>query len=266
MNILASQAAALWNARSLCWTLTMREISSRYAGTVLGVLWAYAQPLLTVAAYYLVFDVVFAMRLGAEAPTHAVGTYLIAGMLPWMAFSDALMRGMTSLLEAASVLQKNALPPMLFPLRAVLASTLVYAPLLALQVFAYAPLHGFAYALTAMPALIMLQLLLCVLWGSVLAILSAALRDVVQIVTFALSLGIFLSPVLFPPNLFPEAWRWVLWLNPMTVWISSYQGLLLQAAWPPISHWVGMATWLLGGLLVLQLLLRRSRDQLTDWL
>ena len=266
MKMLAAQAAALWHARSLCWTLTRREISSRYAGTALGVLWAYAQPLLTMAAYYLVFDVVFAMRLGAGAPTHAVGTYLIAGMLPWMAFSDALTRGMTSLLESASVLQKNALPPMLFPVRTVLASALVYAPLLVLLVFAYAPLHHFAPALVALPALVVLQVVLCMLWGAVLSILTAALRDVMQLVTFALSLGIFLSPVLFPSHLFPQAWRWALWLNPMTAWVSSYQALLLEGTWPPLSHWIGMAAWLMGGALLLQVLLVRSRDQLTDWL
>lgn len=266
MKTLAAQAAALWHARSLCWTLTRREISSRYAGTALGVLWAYAQPLLTMAAYYLVFDVVFAMRLGAGAPTHAVGTYLIAGMLPWMAFSDALTRGMTSLLESASVLQKNALPPMLFPVRTVLASALVYAPLLVLLVFAYAPLHHFAPALVALPALVVLQVVLCMLWGAVLSILTAALRDVMQLVTFALSLGIFLSPVLFPSHLFPQAWRWALWLNPMTAWVSSYQALLLEGTWPPLSHWIGMVAWLMGGALLLQVLLVRSRDQLTDWL
>ena len=266
MKTLAAQAAALWHARSLCWTLTRREISSRYAGTALGVLWAYAQPLLTMAAYYLVFDVVFAMRLGAGTPTHAVGTYLIAGMLPWMAFSDALTRGMTSLLESASVLQKNALPPMLFPVRAVLASALVYAPLLVLLVFAYAPLHHFAPALVALPALVVLQVVLCMLWGAVLSILTAALRDVMQLVTFALSLGIFLSPVLFPAHLFPEAWRWALWLNPMTPWISAYQSVLLQGAWPPAQVWLVLLGWIGVLAALLSLVIARSRDQLVDWL
>ena len=73
--------------------MVRREMAARYAGTAAGVLWAYAQPLLTAAAYYLVFDVVFSMRLGEQAPTRAVGTYLIAGMLPWMAFCEALSRG-----------------------------------------------------------------------------------------------------------------------------------------------------------------------------
>lgn len=266
MPILIEQATALWRARALCWVLTRREIAARYAGTALGVIWAYAQPLLTVAAYYLVFDVVFAIRMGAGAATHAAGTYLIAGMLPWMAFSDALSRGMASLLESGPVLQKNALPPMLFPVRAVAASGVVFGPLLLLLLLAYMPLHGFAPAVLAFPVLLLLQALLCALWGAALAILSAALRDTMQFVAFALSLGIFLSPVLFPASQFPEGWAWVLWLNPMTAWVSGYQAILLQGAWPAPAAWAGMAAWLVLGAVLLNVLLRRSLDQLTDWL
>jgi lipopolysaccharide transport system permease protein len=246
--------------------LTRREIAARYAGTALGVAWAYAQPLLTVAAYYLVFDVVFAMRLGAGAPTRAVGTFLIAGMLPWMAFADALARGMSSLVESAGVLQKNALPPMLFPARAVLASGVVFAPLLLALLLAYGPVHHFGAGVIAFPLLLALQGLLCVLWGCALAILAAALRDTMQMVAFALSLGVFLSPVLFPASQFPAGWSWALWLNPMTAWVYGYQAALLQGAWPPALAWAGMAAWLAAGAAALELLLRRSRDQLTDWL
>lgn len=266
MSALTTEATALWRARALCWVLTRREIAARYAGTALGIAWAYVQPLLTIAAYYLVFDVVFAMRLGDGAPTRAVGAYLIVGMLPWMAFCDALTRAMTSLIEAGGVLQKNALPPMLFPTRAVLASGVVYAPLMALLVLAYAGQHHFSVALLALPALLMLQWLLCSLWGAALAVLAAALRDTVQIVGFALSIGIFLSPVLFPPHLFPADWRWVLWLNPMTAWISGYQAVLLQGAWPAWPVWLAAGVWLALGALLLNVLLRRSRDQLIDWL
>lgn len=266
MKTLIDEARTLWRLRSLCWTLTLRETAARYAGTALGAVWAYAQPLLTLAAYYLVFDVVFAMRLGEGAPTRAVGTYLIAGMLPWMAFADALARAMASLVEAGPVLQKNALPPMLFPARAVLASSVVFTPLLVLLLLAYAPLHRLASAVAVFPVLVLLQVLLCALWGAALAILAAALRDTLQVVAFALSLGVFLSPVLFPAHLFPAGWAWALWLNPMTAWVGAYQAILLQGAWPSPAAWAGIAAWLILGALLLNLLLRRSRDQLTDWL
>ena len=266
MSALIDEARTLWRMRALCWVLTRRDISARYAGTALGVAWAYAQPLLTMAAYYLVFDVVFAMRLGEGAPTHAVGTYLIAGLLPWMAFADALARGMQSLIESAAVLQKNALAPMLFVARAVLASSVVYAPLLVLLLLVYAPLHHFTAPLLALPVLVLSQMLLCLLWGAVLAIVVAALRDVLQLVGFVLSLGVFLSPVLFPLQMFPADGRWLLWLNPMTGWVLGYQHTLLQGAWPPLGGWLAMAGWLILGALALELLLRRSREQLVDWL
>ena len=260
------ETRTLWGARRLLWTLTRREVAARHAGTAAGVVWAYAQPLLTVAAYFLVFDVVFAMRLGEHAPTSRVGTFLVVGALPWMAFGDALNRGMASLVDAGGLLQKNALPPGLFPLRAVLASASIYAPLMGVLVLAYTPAHGFSPALLALLPLLAGQWLLCALLAYALAILTAAVRDTAQVVTFMLSLGIFISPVLFPLSQFPAAWRWVLWLNPMTAPVLGYQSMLLQGQWPALVVWAALGAWLLATAALLNLLVARSRDQLVDWL
>lgn len=264
--VLANEAAALWHARALVWVLTRREIAMRHAGTAAGVAWPYLQPLLAIAAYYLVFDVVFSMRLGEDAPARRVGTYLIVGALPWMAFGDAISRSMNSLIEAGGVLQKNALPPVLFPVRTVLASSAIYGPLMLLIALAYAPLHHFSPALLALVPLLAAQLLLCIALGYLLAILAAALRDTVQLVGFLLSVGIYLSPILFPLSLFPENWRWVLWANPITALVLGYQAVLLQGAWPPLAVWIACAAWIAALALLLSILVARSREQLVDWL
>ena len=266
MTALLGELRALWRGRGLAWVLTRREVAARHMGTALGIVWPYLQPLLTVAAYYLVFDVVFRMRLGEGAPTRAVGAFLVVGALPWMAFCDAVSRGMNSLIDAGALLHKNPLPPVLFVARAVLASALIYGPLMLLVALAYVPAHRLQPALLAWPALAVLQLLLCLVLAHVLAILAAALRDVVQMVGFLLSVGIYLSPILFPMSLFPERWRWVLWLNPMTALVQGYQQVLLQGAWPaPAVWWVTLA-WLAVLALALNVLVARSRDQLVDWL
>ncbi|WP_326534097.1 ABC transporter permease [Pseudorhodoferax sp.] len=257
---------ALWQSRKLIWVLVRREVAARHAGTAAGVLWPYLQPLLSVAAYYLVFDVVFSMRLGAGAPTHAVGLFLVVGALPWMAFCDAVSRGMSSLIDAGGLLQKNALPPVLFTARAVLASAVIYGPLLLLLTIAYIPLHGFSLALVSLVPLLGLLLVLCLLLGYLLAILAAALRDTVQLVGFLLSVGIYLTPILFPLTMFPAQWRWVLWLNPMTAPVIGFQQLLLQGAWPPVAVWVALLAWIGVLAVALNILIARSRDQLVDWL
>lgn len=266
LHAFGNELRAVWSARSLVWVLTRREVAARHSGTAAGIAWPYLQPLLTVAAYYLVFDVVFSMRLGEGAPTHAVGTFLIVGALPWMAFCDGLSRGMSSLLDAGGLLQKNPLPPVLFVARSVLGSAVIFMPLLLLMALAYAPLHGFVLPVLALPLLLLLQWGVCMLLAYVLAILAAALRDTVQLVGFLLSVGIYLSPVLFPMTLFPERWRWVLWFNPMTGFVQGYQQVLLQQAWPAASVWWISLAWMGLLIVVLNTLVMRSRDQLVDWL
>ncbi|MCL1962603.1 MAG: ABC transporter permease [Desulfovibrionaceae bacterium] len=263
---LIAECRQLWRLRGLVGVLTRREIGARFAGSAGGLLWVWLPPLLTVAAYFLVFDIVFGMRLGAQAPTARVGAYLIVGMLAWMAFADAVQRGMASLLEAGGMLQKNPLPPGLFPARAVLASGLAFAPLLLLLVPLYAGSHRLNWGVIAVPALIVLQVALSFLLAYLLAILAAALRDVVQAVGVLLSLGVFLSPVLFPVDMFPERWRWLLWLNPMTGPILGYQSALLKGAWPSAAVWLSIAAWLAVLAVLLSVALARSRDQLVDWL
>ncbi len=257
---------SLWRGRALLWTMTRRELASRYAGSAAGILWAYLQPVLIVATYFLVFDIVFAMRMGENAPTTRVGTYLVVGALPWLAFCESLSRGASSLVDVGGLLQKNALPPVLFVARSVLAGWVVFVPLMVLLTLGYLPVSGFGPALLAMPLLLALQGVLAFLLAHLLAILAAAVRDTLQVLGFALSVGIYLSPILFPLALFPQAWRWVLFANPMTALVLAYQSVLLQGMWPALTLWVVTLGWLCGLSLLLNALIRRSKDELVDWL
>ena len=256
----------LYHGRALLWALTKRELQSRHAGSVAGLVWAYLQPLLTVASYYLVFDVVFALRMGEGAPARAVGIYLIVGALPWMAFGDAVSRGTQSLVEAGGLLQKNPLPPSMFPARVVLASGLIFTPLMVGLAAAYWPVHGGAMALLALPLLWCAQVALVFWLAHLLSLFNAAVRDTGQVVTFFLQIGIFLSPALFPYAQFPADWRWLLWINPMTPFLLAYQNVLLQGLWPTPEMWVAIFTWPLALAVLTRLFLNRCRDQLVDWL
>lgn len=256
----------LWRMRALLLVMARRDVRQRIAGSVGGLLWVWLPPLLTVGAYFLVFDLVFGMRLGENAPTSRVGTYLIVGMVGWMAFADSLQRGMMSLIESGDLLQKNPLPPVLFPARSVLASSTVFAPLVLLLIVLYAPTHHFASGAWATIPVLVLQMGMTFLLAYLLAIAAAALRDVVQFVGVLLSLGVFLSPVLFPMSLFPAGWRWLLWFNPITAPALGYQSALLQGVWPPWSVWVALGLWIVIPAGLLSVAIARSRDQIVDWL
>ena len=267
MNFLLQDLQSLQRMRQLCSRRGVAALPSRSACTAAGVIWVYLPPLLTMATYYLVFDIIFNMRLGDQAPARTVGVYMIAGMLPWIAFADAISRGMGSLLEAGSALQKNPLPPVLFLTRTVLASGLIFGPLLLAVFLFYGPQHGFApLALLSFVLLLLLQAVLCWLVGYLLALLAAAVRDTVQITNFILGIGIFLSPVLFPIAMFPQQWQWALWLNPMTPFVLGYQSALLEGALAGTSVWLAIAVWFSLLALVLNGAIGRTREELIDWL
>jgi lipopolysaccharide transport system permease protein len=246
--------------------MARRELASRYAGSSAGLIWAYLQPLLVIGAYFLVFDLVFSMRLGANAPTSRVGTYLVVGSLPWLSFCESLSRGAASLLDAGSLLQKTALPPVLFVARSVMAGWAVFAPLMLLLSLAYLNVGGTGWFLLALPLLMSLQLIVAFLLAYVCAILAAAVRDTTQVLSFTLSVGIFLSPVLFPISLFPSGWHWILYVNPITPLVLGYQAIMLQGQWPGPQIWLAPLAWIVGLAWVLDTLLKRSREEIIDWL
>lgn len=256
---------ALVGSKHLLWTMTQRELASRYAGSAGGIFWAYLQPVLIVGAYFLVFDVVFGLRMGNAGSTR-VGTYLVAGALPWLAFCESLARGASSLVDAGGLLQKSALPPVLFVARSVFASWVVYVPLILALTLFYLPMSGVHSAILAIPLLLILQGVLALSLAYIFAVLTAATRDTTQVLSFSLSVGIYLSPILFPLNLFPSEWQWVLFANPMTALVMSYQAVLLHGTWPAPSLWVVTLCWLLALALSLNVLIGRSRDELVDWL
>ncbi len=265
-SALLSDLFQLRQHKVLLAVMARRELASRYAGSSVGLMWAYLQPLLMIGAYFLVFDLVFSMRLGANAPTSRVGTYLVVGSLPWLSFCESLSRGATSLLDAGSLLQKTALPPVLFVARSVMAGWAVFVPLMLLLAIAYLTVSGIGWFLLALPLLMALQLIVAFLLAYVCAILAAAVRDTTQVLSFALSVGIFLSPVLFPINLFPGGWQWVLYLNPMTPLVLGYQSIMLQGQWPAPQIWVVAVIWIMVLGWLLSTLLKRSREEIVDWL
>ena len=138
--------------------------------------------------------------------------------------------------------------------------------LMLLLVPAYWGHHQGSAALLGLVPALLAQLLLAWLLGYLLAVLTAALRDVAQMMGFLLSIGVFAAPILFPLTMFPERWRGLLWLNPMTAWVLVYQSVLLQGQWPAPAVWLAMALWLCVLALLLELALRRCHDQLVDWL
>ena len=211
---------------------TEREILSRFAGSAFGLVWALANPLLLLAIYTFVFGHLFKTRMG-DLSTDSYIVFLAIALWPWMMFADGVMRAMQSVQANAPLIKKVAFPHLLLVLAAVNSVFLVhlagYTAVLLLLVATGSSLH-----LAGIPSLLLAVAtlyLLAVGVGAFFAALQTLLRDVEQVVAPALMMLQFLTPVLYPVSVIPEAYRhWFAW-NPLTgVMQHLRDGLLLGTA------------------------------------
>jgi teichoic acid transport system permease protein len=261
-----SNAASLAGRSSLLFYLARRELSRRYAGSLLGPAWALVFPALQIALYWGVF------RYGLKVERHgavALGPMLIAGIVPWLALSEALTTMTASLKANASLVKRTALPVELLPLSSLVAAACVHGAVLVLA-------GAVLWALGHPPGpyiLLLLYGMLCVgllalSLGTLLALANVAFSDVAQAIGPLLLLWFWATPILWPAERLPAGWRWVASANPLTHPVELYRYALLgPAAGAPdpaaaLSFW-GAALLLC---LVAWLALRRFKREVADLL
>jgi lipopolysaccharide transport system permease protein len=102
--------------------------------------------------------------------------------------------------------------------------------------------------------------------GLVAAVLTAALRDIGYLLQSSFGLLIFLAPILYPLQRVPAEFSALLWINPATPLVKGYHTIVLQGQFPDPVDIAVLGAWLVSGMLAARVLLRRSGEQLADWL
>ena len=214
----------LWRYRELLGFLAWRDVKVRYKQAVLGAAWALFQPLITMAIFTFVFG-----RL-AKMPSGGVPYPLLvlAGLLPWQLFSTALGGASNSVVGNSHLISKVYFPRLVIPIASLGVAAIDFAIVLALFLamsfwFAYPP----GWQFLVLPFYIALALLLALGAGLWLTSLTVRFRDFRFIVPFMLQVGVFVSPVGFRTDYYPN-WRALLGLNPLTGVIDGFRWCLLD--------------------------------------
>ena len=105
LNKLVSLPVELWQSRKLIWKLAKNDFKTKYAGSYLGIIWAFVQPVITILVYWLVFEKGFSAKAemfksGVEVP---FVVYLTSGLVPWFFFSEAVSSSTNALIEKGCV-------------------------------------------------------------------------------------------------------------------------------------------------------------------
>lgn len=229
----------------LMMSMVRRDILARYRGSFGGSLWTILNPLLLMSTYYFVFGRV--LKTQFEGGSYIL--YFLAGMLPWLAFSDAVGRSPTIMLEYRSFVKKLVFPLEILPMNLVIAGAVTEA--IGLAIFSAGLLmarHALPVSILWLPVLIVPQLLLTAALCWFLAALGVFLRDLGQIIGFVLTAWFFLTPICYEESKLRG--MTILTYNPLYILVRGYRAILLEHRAPAAEPLV----WLSVVSLVLALL------------
>lgn len=224
----------LYQNRRLIWRLSRNDFKKRYAGSYLGTIWAMVPPIVTVAMYWGVFDRIFGSGpqvtyTGGEVP---YVLFLTAGLVPWFFFSDAVMGGMTSLMEYNYLVKKVVFKVSILPIIKVTAAMFVHIGFSVVLVL-IAAFYGYT------PTVYTLQLFYYTFCEYVFILgLSYAtcaivlfFRDLQNLVSIIMQVGMWATPILWNINTLREKYKPFIKLNPMTYIVEGYRSAVYEQQW-----------------------------------
>lgn len=235
----------IYRHRALAEILVSRELKARYRGTALGFFWSFANPLLMMSIYVLVFRVY--MRI--DVPNYPA--FVMCGLLPWTAFSMGVTEGMSSIIVNGGIIKKVYLPSEVFPFVAVtsnLVHFLLSVPvLLGIMLMSGMPLSPH---LLLLPVMVVLQFLFTYALALALASLAVQFRDLVHMVPNLMLVWFYLTPIFYSTDMIPERLRKFAYLNPLTWLIEGYRQIFYHQRLPEprlLTAFVAVSLVLLGG-------------------
>jgi lipopolysaccharide transport system permease protein len=222
----------LWEYRELLYALVGRELKVRYKQTAIGVSWVLLQPLITLVIFTLIFGHF------AKMPSDGVWypVFALTALLPWNYFAQAVTRSAGALVGNANLVSKVYFPRILLPLSMIVAPLvdLALSMVLLFALFMYAGIP-LTLKIITLPAFILLAMFTATGVSLFVSAANVRYRDVGHAIPFLIQIWMFLSPIVYPVSLVPEAWRWLYGLNPMTGVIEGFRWALLGQTAPDLA-------------------------------
>lgn len=223
----------LWAYRGFVLGSVKREFQSKYVNAMLGAVWSVLSPLAMILVYTVIFSEVMRAKLPGNDSGSAYAIYLCAGILTWGLFAEIVARGQNMFLEQANLIKKISFPRICLPIIVVLNALVNFGVIFGLFLVYLIASGNFPGAvLFAIVPVLLLQILLAIGLGMVSGILNVFFRDVGQFVTIAMQFWFWLTPIVYPPSILPEAARPLLAYNPMAAVVGAHQAILVEGRLP----------------------------------
>ena len=219
----------IWKQRKFIFYLAKNDFKTKYAGSFLGIIWAFIQPLVTILVYTIVFQ--FALKSGPIDGTPFV-LWLMAGLIPWFFFQESLVNTTNSLVEYSYLVKKIKFDIKILPIVKLESSIFVHVFFM-LVLVVMAALCGYY------PGIILVQLLYysLALAAFVFAIayfmaaVNIFVKDLNQIISVILSIGVWACPIMWNVNSVSPIVEKICRFNPVYYIVAGYRDTIINNIW-----------------------------------
>jgi len=237
---------SLWETRDLLWMLAWRDIQVQYKQTFFGFAWAIIVPFVQI----VVFTIFFGKLLGVGDKIDEVAErqipyplFALSGQVIWNCFSSGVTGASNGLLANAAIVRKVYVPRLALPLAGLGKPTL---DALIASVFLYVLAAWYAgvpdndvwlsYKLPLTIIFLAASLIPALAMGMIFAAITVFYRDLKLVLPFLLQILFYATPVIYPAELVPDQYRWLLFVNPAGGFVSAHRACVLDL---PIN-WLGV--------------------------
>lgn len=226
--------------RDLFLALLRRDISGRYKGSLLGLMWSLVHPVFMLSVYVFVFGAIFRSRwTGAGETTVSYALVLFGGLIVFNLFSEAVNRAPLLIVDNANYVKKVVFPLELLPLVSLGTSAFHAAISFAIWIVFHAFTAGVPSPVGMIYFLIVLIPLIVFTAGVTwfVSALGVYLRDISQVIGIITSALLFLSPIFYPLSAVPERFQTLIQLNPVAQVVEQARDALLRGQGPNPTIW-----------------------------
>lgn len=220
----------LYNYRELLKTNVKKEIRGKYKNSFLGVIWSFLNPLLQIAVYAIVFQMIL------KNPQENYVVFLCCGLIPWTFFSTAISRSAFTMVENGNILKKVYFPREILPI-SVVTSEAVNFLISTVIIFAFVIFSGIGITkyILVYPLIFIAQYLLLLAISFIVSSVCVYVRDLQHFIGIFLQLLFYATPIVYSIDALPPEAAWILNLNPMTYIIEGYRDIFYNQTMPDVQ-------------------------------
>lgn len=237
-----------------------QDIRLRYRRSILGPWWLTLSMLVTIVCLGFLYGKLLNQPIEHYLP------FLAIGLVTWTFISSLISEGGTIFIESASYLKQVSLPYSVFILRMLVRNFVIFlhnlVPILLLLLFLGVKI---SWTLLVLPIGLLVILINGFCYGWILGIIGARYRDFQPIMASIMQIAFFLTPIIWFPAALADEYQFLVSYNPFSQFLALVRQPLL-GEWPATSSYIFILGVTLVGVLIMTLLIHRTRKRIIYWL